>query len=85
MYICMYVCTQSVIGITFHHVSYPVFCTKEYTVSSQQEVYELCQDLRCVQIYICFHEIFLTVVVTNKDKLIHISLLIFISELLSDL
>jgi len=82
MYIHMYVCMQSVTVITFHHISCPMFCTKENTVSSKQAVYALCHDVQCVQIYICFHELFVTVVVTNKDTLVHISLLIFISALL---
>jgi len=51
-------------------------------MSSKQAVYAPCHDLQCVQIYICFHELFVTVVVTNKDTLVHISLLIFISALL---
>ena len=74
---------QSVTVITFHHISCPMFCTKENIVSSKQEVYELCHDLQRVQIYICFHELSVRVV-TNKDKLVYISLLIFIAALLSD-
>jgi hypothetical protein len=34
--------------------------------------------------FICFHELFVRFVVTNKDKLVHISVLVFISALLSD-
>jgi hypothetical protein len=87
MLVCMYVyvCVQSVTVITFHYISCPVFCTKENTVSSKQEVCELCvcHNLQCIQIYICFHELFVRFV-TNKDKLVHISLLIFISALVSD-
>jgi len=65
---CMYMCMQSVTVITFHHISCPMFCTKGNTVSSEQEVYELCHYLQCVQIYICFHELSVRVVVTNKHK-----------------
>jgi len=36
------------------------------------------------KIYICFHDLFVRAVVTNKDEPVYISLLIYISALLSD-
>ena len=84
-YACMYVYVYAVC-VSNYISPYFLSCVlyKGNTVSLKQEVYELCHDLQCVQIYICFHEFFVRVVVTNKYKRVYISLLIFITALLSD-
>jgi hypothetical protein len=85
MCVCVYVyavCDGNYISP--HFLSYVLYKRKYCEFTAGSTVYEPCHGLHCVQIYICFHETFVRAVVTNKHKLVHISVLIFISALLSD-